>query len=548
VKNQLVQNWKFNQTRFNSTWFKVLIIILLVLGIFFRFANLDRKVYWYDETFTSLRVSGYTEAEVVQQLSTLEVIGVEDLQKYQHFNSKKGLIDTVKSLASEDPQHPPFYYAIARFWGQVFGTSVTAMRSLPALISLLAFPCIYWLCLELFESPLVGWMAVALITVSPFHVLYAQEARQYSLWPVTILLSSAALLRAMRLKTKASWSIYAVTLVASLYTFLLSGAVAIGHGIYVAAIERFRLTKTFAAYLVASLFATLAFLPWLFVVISNLSKAQTVTSFINNKTSLVVLLRGRIGDLSRIFLDLNTSPQGTFIDLIPIMLAILILLAMVGYSLYFLFRKTSKKVWLFILILIGCTVVPLFLPDLILGGNRSGTPRYLTPSYLGIQLAVAYLFATKISSISINGWQQKLWQISLATLISCGVLSCALSSQAKVWWNKSHNIGNPEVTRIINQANRPLLVSDAESADLLSLSYLLNPKVRLLVKPKCYTCDLTSPSEAKPNLPNIPNGFSDVFFFNRNSYEWLGRFQKEPTYKVEPVFQYQETSLWKLKK
>lgn len=45
---------------------------------------------------------------------------------------------------------------------------------------------------------------MALIAVSPFHVLYAQEAREYSLWTVTILLSSAALLRAMRVKTKLS--------------------------------------------------------------------------------------------------------------------------------------------------------------------------------------------------------------------------------------------------------------------------------------------------------------------------------------------------------
>jgi hypothetical protein len=48
-----------NQKLILTSW-QILLVIILVLGLFFRFANLDRKVYWSDETFTSLRVSGYT--------------------------------------------------------------------------------------------------------------------------------------------------------------------------------------------------------------------------------------------------------------------------------------------------------------------------------------------------------------------------------------------------------------------------------------------------------------------------------------------------------
>ena len=61
----------------NFTWLRVLLITLLVLGIFFRLVNLDRKVYWYDEGFTSLRVGGYTIPEVVQSFNG-QVIGVAD--------------------------------------------------------------------------------------------------------------------------------------------------------------------------------------------------------------------------------------------------------------------------------------------------------------------------------------------------------------------------------------------------------------------------------------------------------------------------------------
>ncbi len=160
---------------------RFLLIVILALGVFFRFVNIDRKVYWFDETFTSLRISGYTEKEAIAQLCNNQQIGVEDLQKYQHPTPGRTLTDTLKSLALEDPQHPPLYYLMTRFWVQWFGSSVAVIRSLTALFSLLALPCMYWLCLELFNSSLVASVAVAMLAVSPFHVLYAQEAREYSL-------------------------------------------------------------------------------------------------------------------------------------------------------------------------------------------------------------------------------------------------------------------------------------------------------------------------------------------------------------------------------
>jgi uncharacterized membrane protein len=82
----------------------------------------------------------------------------------------------------------------------------------------LALPCMYWLCLELFESSVTAWLVVAIIAISPFQIVYAQEARPYSLFVMLILLSSAVLLRGRRLTTNSSWAIYAVTLVVEFYS------------------------------------------------------------------------------------------------------------------------------------------------------------------------------------------------------------------------------------------------------------------------------------------------------------------------------------------
>lgn len=455
MKSRFSPNWGLP-----PTWSRFLIVILLLLGVYFRFVNLERKTYWHDEVYTSLRVSGYTEAELVQQVVNSDEISVKDLQKYQRINSEKGLVDTIKGLAQEEPQLPPLYYVLVQFWVQWFGDSVAVTRSFSAVISLLAFPCLYWLCLELFESSLTGWIAASLMAVSPFYVLYAQEARHYSLWIVTILLSSASLLRAMRLKTKLSWAMYAVSLVLGLYTFLFSGLVAISHGIYVVVTERFRLSKTVVAFMLAAVAALIAFAPWILVVITNLSATQSSTAWLSKDLPLLVMVKFWIyQSFSPIFADFwnssNFFPDLHFRYLNFGRYLSLPLLILTGYSFYFLYHNAPQRAWLFILTLIGVILLFLLLPDLILGGRRSLNPRYLIPFYLGVQLAVAYLFTTQIMAFSSSTRQQK-WQLITLATVSVGVLSCAISSQADTWWNKLSNEKNHQIAHIVNQATHPL--------------------------------------------------------------------------------------------
>ena len=184
--------------------------------------------------------------------------------------------------------------------------------------------------------------------------------------------------------------------------------------------------------------------------------------------------------------------------------------------------------------LVGVTAIALILPDIILGGRRSSVSRYLIPCYLGIQLSVAYLLATHI--FSARFLQRKFWQVIMAVLISAGVLSCAVSSQADTWWIKKNSHNHPQAARIINQATQPLLVSSNyrfNLGEILSLSHLLTPKVRLqLVN--------------KSNIPKIPDGFSDVFIFNP-SKPWRRQLEKAENYKIEEVSP-SKLRLWKLKK
>lgn len=83
-------------------WLKYFIIVVIVIGIFFRFTNLGLKASWRDESVTLMRIAGYTRAEVIEQAYDGRIHSVEELRQYQEIGSEKGVIDTIKSLAIED--------------------------------------------------------------------------------------------------------------------------------------------------------------------------------------------------------------------------------------------------------------------------------------------------------------------------------------------------------------------------------------------------------------------------------------------------------------
>lgn len=464
-------------------WLRAFIIFLLILGIIFRFINIDKKPYSFSETITLSQIYGYTDTEITEVLNG-QVITIQDLHKYQHPNSEKTLFNTIEGIGAK-AQLTPLYFILARFWVQWFGDST--IRSLSATLSLLAFPCIYWLCLELFGSPLFGspvtaWVAIALLAVSPFHLLYAQEAQPYSLWTAAILLSHAALLQAVRIQKKWSWGIYAATVSISLYSHLFSLLVVAGHCIYVLFVEPFYKGKTFRAYIIASSLGLLAFVPWLVAIHNFQFMREILTQHIPS--------RNFFSNVSLIFSDFNFTENSLLLS--QILVAIL-----TCYSVYFLYNYALKKTWLFIFIGIGIPALGVAGLNLSLAVNTS---QYLIPCYLAIQLAIAYLLATQIACTSIQFQQQKLWKNAMLALVIVGVLSCADISSSAVWWHKADSNANYYLAQIINRADKPLLLSDASFTSVLSLSHALEPRVALELV-------------GKSDIPKIPDGYSDVFLY-----------------------------------
>ena len=120
--------------------------------------------------------------------------------------------------------------------------------------------------------------------------------------------------------------------------------------------------------------------------------------------------------------------------------------------------------------------------DIINGNQRSLVSRYLIPSFLGLQIAAAYLLADRLVS---QVRQQKFWQILVAVIFSIAVVSDTTFVLANKWPSKASSNLNLDVATIINSSQNSLIVSDAFFIPVFSLSHELIPEVKyqLTVEP-----------------------------------------------------------------
>jgi len=517
-------------------WLTSVLIGLIVIGVVFRFVNLNHKVYWHDEVYTTMRAAGYTRGEIDDALFQDVEIPAIALQKYQQIKPGSTAMDTVRSLAVEDPQHPPLYFLMTRGWMQVLGDPLTAwfnspltvMRSLPALLSLLALPAMYGLAWELFASHPVALLATTLLALSPYDVLFAQTARQYSLLTVMVIGSSYLLLRAIRMfQTAASqsataqrfairqpmtwinWGLYALSIAIGLYTQPFFALTLVSHMVYVGlcfvwdpAFSKHRrsILQFFVGAIVIGLFL---FSPWLIVMLMNMQRAVATTNWSQAFPGFEYLLKLWTLSFTSLFIDLDFGYHSPFTYLLRLPFVILI-----GVSLYVLCRRTPFAVWLFVVLSIAVPFLLLAVPDLVLGGKRSAVSRYLVSCYPGIQLAVAYFLATNLSMKRVYSgrsqrltqnhtpytlrptpntiWQTWFWRGALGVIAISSLASLTVSALADAWWNKDLSFPNYQTANLLNQTPAPLVISDigddyTNTGDLISLSYRLNESVQLLL-------------------------------------------------------------------
>ena len=508
------------------------VALAILAGVVFRFIGLEQGLLWHDEVATRIFAAGYNPHEWREVLFTAEVFNLSDVLHYQARNDDRSLWQAITGLAADDPQHPPLYYVLIRAWSGLFGNSIGALRTLSAISGMLMLPCIFWLSLELFSTKRSAWIAAALGAVSPFFVLYGQEAREYALWATLIVLSTAMLLRAVRIAETASrpptlpWALYGLCITISLYTSFSTVAVLGAHAAFIAIIQRGRITPVTLSFAVATGCACLAFLPWALSLIHHFEAFEASMRW---SREIVIpnsaLLRIQSFNASRTLVDfwpeLETSTAWVMTALV---------VGFITCALVHLARKGPSRARVMMFVLIATPLMLTLVPDLLFGGIRSVSARYMTPTWIAISLTVAHL----ITTVRFN---QRLRGTLAATVLGLGILSCWSNSTKEVVWTKGTSLGLPAIARLINTSPKPLVVSDHEvhhPGNMMALSTLLRPSTKM----QFLTHDLRS-------VYALPEHSGDVFLISPIP-QFRDKIERTNSLTARLIYEDIYLQLWKL--
>lgn len=288
--------WRWSASRASEsagTWssgqIALLLALLVALGLLLRLASFGDSAYG-DEVGTVYIVTGHGLGRVIYLLSghTTEVT-------------------------------PPLFFVVAWISSQLFGTSIESLRLISLLSGLATIPLTYLLG-RFTLGVRAGLLAAALVALSPFITFYSTEARPYALLLVLCLVSTLALLRALRSGGRAWWVVYAVASCAAIYThftavFLLLVQFAWALVIY---------PRSRGPLLAANLGAAIGFAPWIPTLIKDL---RTPDADLHALFEPLTLHGIRI-DLGQLWIGSPFQPVTT----IPGVLGIVLVLAGLGVA------------------------------------------------------------------------------------------------------------------------------------------------------------------------------------------------------------------------
>jgi len=465
----------------------ICVAAMVLLGTWFRISAVDRKYFWLDEVHAAMLRSGHNESDLIRLFDGTPR-SLDEMARFVRTDSTTTLLGPAQALAERHPVHPPSYYCLLRAWSDVAGDSPAATRGLSVLFSLLCFPAVYWLGRELFRSRAAAYTALALWSVSPFEVVYAQEAKQYSMFALAILLSCAALLRAFRKRTTGSWTWYAASISLGLYTHLLFAPVFAVQVLFVGVswagrLRRVRTRKPLLQFAVAAMAGVLSFLPWVIVCLTDGrdSAVKIAAGHMAEAQRFAWLVAAWISNLGCTFVDLGIPSSAAAGGVYSLLWIGVVCLAV--YAFRDVRRRTSRSAWLLLVLLAALPSLALIVPDLVLGGGRSMLVRYWTATSIAVLFTVAGALGLQLTAP--GTFRRFAAGSALLLLLTVGVESCRRSAAADFWWNKDGVINNHRnaaaayanmrrALSIIGRASRPLIVTETgryQECELVIFSY-----------------------------------------------------------------------------
>ena len=443
--------------------------LALIVGVGLRFFALDAPMMWHDEVYTRIFVAGFHSHDWFGALYGGDPVTAEAMQHFLRPSSSTSAWSTVLGLAQDEPQHPPLYYLCARLWMDAFGYSMAALRSLSAVGGVLGLAAGVWLARALFDDRRVTLVSLALLAVSPFAILYAQEAREYAIWGAMVLGSTAALLRAQQRSGARRWAIYGVLTTVGLYTSLSHVGVVGAQVLFVILQSKGKVTRQSLAAAGTLTISALLWLPWALAVWAHYEAFRASMAWAREiHIPTTAVLSAFAVNVSRTAVDLWPEPSGVVWALVLVLVSLLIW-ALVRW----LHPRQTPMRGPLLAVLVACAPIALLLvPDLLFGGIRSLSTRYFVPTLPILLIAFAHW------TLAGRRWRwtvgSAIWALALASSLgNAGVTTP---------WTKGVSVRLPAVAERVRAAGPDVLIIGTREqhhpGNLLALAALVPPTTR----------------------------------------------------------------------
>ncbi len=407
------------------SYLEIILLGAIATAIILRIINLGSRELWYDEVLSLLLSTG--KKRLYQNPQDIPVI----LADYQSLlslpieNSINDVWQTVeqflKGLVGEP--HPPLFYIGQHLWLRLFGNSVVAMRSLPALYSLGTIACGYGLGKRLLGYR-GGLLLAALLGLNPFYLFHSLNVRMYCPLVFWTILSGWAILELIdfnALKKPSSthnllWSLILIgSVAAGFMTFYYFAFWVASLGILVLLQDRKYWLKH-AIRLSAGIIITT---PWLLWGTRQQLNNADLGRFATPNSLLVTAWKHLQGLLNSLGANLIVGDWANITPAFGLIMAGTIALAILIGCIYSLWRANKHQI---LLIALSLSIVPLLIVmviDVVTGKFTVGFG--LGRSVIFILPGCMLLIAASISTASVK------WQPIIASLILTMYLSINLA-------------------------------------------------------------------------------------------------------------------------
>jgi len=239
--------------------YTLLLLIIICLCLLLRLINIADQSIWLDEAYS------------IQA-------------------AESGFAGILEKTTSED-FHPPLYYFLLHVWLKIFGNSEFSSRFISLIFSAAAVPIVYFIGCRLFSRQ-TGLLSALLLSISVFHIEYAQEVRGYSMLVFFSLLSIYYFIGVLRDKKFFEALAYIFFTLLLLYTHYFGALIVVCQNAYLFTlyiISRRYIRGAVIKWLILQLAIGIGYLPWLIVLARKLTQVDSTLSWITKPTLLNLL-------------------------------------------------------------------------------------------------------------------------------------------------------------------------------------------------------------------------------------------------------------------